>query len=145
MPRSQTGHKTRVIVADDSKPMREKIVQMLQPNYEVIGTAGDGNAALEMIVLLEPEIAILDISMPILTGIEVATEVIKKKSEAKIVILTVHEDSDFVRASMNAGALCYVIKSELAKDLFPALAAALEGQRFISPNCPVTDRMSEFS
>jgi len=118
--------------------MREKIVQMLQPNYEVIGTAGDGNAALEMIVLLEPEIAILDISMPILTGIEVATEVIKKKSEAKIVILTVHEDSDFVRASMNAGALCYVIKSELAKDLFPALAAALEGQRFISPNCPVT-------
>jgi DNA-binding NarL/FixJ family response regulator len=92
-----------------------------------------------MILLLNPDVAVLDVSMPGMTGIEVVTELKKRKTEVKFVILTVHEDSDFVRAAFNAGALSYVIKPKMATDLVRAVLAASEGSRFISPTCCLTE------
>lgn len=130
--------KIRVIVADDSKLMRDKVVQLLTNGFDVVGTAADGNAALELIQLLKPEIAVLDISMPVMTGIEVAAELKGNGSEVKVVVLTVHDDPDYVRAAINAGVLGYVVKSHMASDLSAALAAASAGDVFISPSCGMT-------
>jgi DNA-binding NarL/FixJ family response regulator len=133
----------RVVVADNSKPMRDKVVQILQPEFEVVGTAADGNAALEMIQLLKPEIAILDISMPIMTAIEIAADLKKNESEVKVVILTVHDDPDYVRAALSAGALGYVVKSYMALDLITALTRVYSGGIFISPNCVMTSNQPD--
>jgi DNA-binding NarL/FixJ family response regulator len=140
MPTSNTKQsKIRLVVADDVKPMREKVVQILQSEFEVVGTAADGLSALEMIMLLQPEIAVLDISMPGLTGIEVAAELKKMGSEVKVIMLTVHVDPDYVRAAFNAGALSYVIKPKMATDLVQAVLAASGGSKFISPHCCLSD------
>lgn len=128
----------RVVVADDNKQMRDKVVQYLQSDFEVIGTAADGNSAIEMVLLLKPDIVVLDISMPLTGGIEAAAEMNENGSQSKIVFLTVHEDSDFVRAAMSAGASAYVIKSHMATDLITAIQAACEGHFFITPNCAIT-------
>jgi DNA-binding NarL/FixJ family response regulator len=126
--------KIRIVVADDNKFMRDKIVQFVDSEFEVVGTAEDGNAALETVLQLEPDIVLLDISMPGITGIDAASE-IKKKLPAKIIMLTVHEDPDYIRAALNAGASGYVLKSEMVTDLKDALRAVSEGNVFISPNC----------
>ena len=144
MPKTSTIEKNiRVIVADNSKPMRDKVVQILQSEFEVVGTAADGQAALEMIQLLNPEIAVLDISMPLMTAIEVAAHLKNNGSEVKVVVLTVHEDPDYVREAFSAGAAGYVVKSYLAIDLKAALTRVYSGGIFISPNCVMTGNPPE--
>lgn len=118
--------------------MLDKVVLMLETDFEVVGTAADGSAALEMIQLLKPDIAVLDISMPNMTGIEVADELRKNGSNVKVVILTVHDDPDYVRAVLSAGAAAYILKSHMAVDLQAALSAVTLGNIFISPNCVMT-------
>ena len=132
---NRRAKKIRIVIADDNKQMREKVVQMLQPDYEIVGTAADGNAALEIEQLLKPEIVLLDISMPFRSGVEVAAEMKSKNSSAKIIFLTVHEDHDFVRAALSAGAMGYVVKSQMATDLLDALSSVRDGQLYISSNC----------
>ena len=130
--------RVRVVVADDNKQVRDKVVQLLRPNFEVIGTADDGSSACEAVFLLEPEVVVLDISMPVMSGIEAAVEMKKKGSDVKTVFLTVHDDPDFVRAALNVGASGYVVKSQMATDLTAAIAAAIDGHLFISPCCALT-------
>jgi DNA-binding NarL/FixJ family response regulator len=136
---NEKTRRIRVVIADDNKQVRDKVVQLLQPDFEVVGTAADGNAAVEVVLLLKPEIVVLDISMPIRNGIEAAIEMKKNSSLSKTVFLTVHDDPDFVRAALNAGAYGYVIKSQMAKDLTAAIWEASEGRFFISPNCAITE------
>ena len=124
----------RVVVADDNQLMREKIVQLVQSEFAVVGTAADGSTALEIALQLKPDIVVLDISMPGMSGLDVAVEIKKNYPSAKIVILTVHSDPDYVTAALNAGASGYVIKSDLATDLIDALWTVREGAVFISPN-----------
>ena len=144
MPKTNINEKNiRVVVADNSKPMRDKVVQILQQEFEVVGTAADGQAALEMIQLLNPEIAVLDISMPNMTAIEVAAHLKHNGSEVKVVVLTVHEDPDYVREAFSAGAAGYVVKAYLAIDLKTALTRVYSGGIFISPNCVMTSNPPE--
>ena len=128
----------RIVAADNSKPMLDKVVTVLQTNFDVVATAADGTSALEMIQLLKPDIAVLDISMPKMTGIEVTEELKNKGSDVKVVILTVHDDPDYVRAALNAGAIGYVLKSHMAVDLEAALSVAKSGKIFISSSCVMT-------
>ena len=125
----------RIFIADDNEPMREKLLHLLKFYFEVVGSAADGTTALEMVLLTKPDVAVLDISMPGMTGIEVAAKLKTKGSETKVVMLTVHEDPDFVRSALNAGALGYVIKSDMATDITKAISAVCEGKVYISPNC----------
>ena len=129
----------RVVAADDNRQVREKIVQLLKVDFDVIGTAADGKAALELVIVLEPEVVVLDISMPVMSGIEAAAEITKRNSKTKIVFLTVHDDSDFVKAALAVGASAYVVKSQMATDLRSAILAANEGKKFISSNCAVVE------
>lgn len=115
------------------------VLNLLTPHFEIVGTASDGAAAFEMVMLLDPEVVVLDISMPIMSGIEAAAGMKKKGSQAKTVFLTVHEDPDFVRAALTSGASAYVVKSQMATDLCAAIRIAVEGNFFISPCCGLSD------
>jgi len=129
----------RVVVADDNLQVREKVVQLLLPDFEVVGTHANGQAALEAVLILNPDIALLDISMPLMSGIEVAHELRTRESKTKVVFLTVHEDVDFVNAAFDAGASAYVVKSQMASDLFAAISAVERGGVFVSPMCAVNE------
>lgn len=136
MPTSyKKKRRLRVLVADDNREVRDKVVQLLRPDFEVVGTAEDGKAVFEAVLLLEPDILVLDISMPGMNGIEAAKELRRAGPPVKIVFLTVHDDPDFVRAALGTGASGYVIKSQMATDLTDAMRAAVEGNLFISPAC----------
>lgn len=128
----------RIVVADDNLQVREKVVQLLLPDCDVVGTHTNGQAALEAVLGLNPDIALLDISMPLMSGIEVALELRTRESGTKVVFLTVHEDIDFVNAAFDAGASAYVVKSQMASDLHTAIATVRNGGVFVSPMCGMT-------
>ena len=126
--------RARVLLADDHEEFLAVEARLLEPEFEVVTTARDGRAALEEAARLGPDVLILDISMPVLDGLETARQLRAAGSRAKIVFLTVHGDPDYVRAGLAAGASGYVVKSRLASDLVPALRAALAGRSFVSPS-----------
>lgn len=127
--------RARILLADDHKDIREKVMQQLEPEFEVVGAVGDGNALLEAADQMKPDVCVIDISMPIMSGIEAATQMKASGSSVKIVFLTVHEDPDFLQAALDAGAVGYVVKSRVASDLCPAIRGALAGRLFVSPCC----------
>ena len=132
MPSSRSD-RIRILIADDNKYIRDKVVQLLDVDFDVVGTASDGVGAVEAARLLSPEVIVMDISMPGLSGIDAMTQIRRNEEQIKVVFLTVHDDLDFVRASLDAGGSGYVVKSRVATDLIPAIRRAAEGQIFISP------------
>jgi DNA-binding NarL/FixJ family response regulator len=122
------------MLADDHKDFLVAAARLLQPEFEVIKTVGDGEALLKEAARLEPDILVLDISMPVLNGIEAARRLRAAGSRAKIVFLTVHRDPDYVRAALAAGAQGYVSKCQLATELLLALREALADRSFVSPS-----------
>ena len=127
--------RARILLADDHKEIRDRAVRLLEPEFEVVGAVSDGNALVRVYAQLKPDVCIIDISMPYLNGIEAAIKLRENGSEARIVFLTVNEDSDFVRAALKTGALGYVVKSRMATDLCLAINGAIRGHLFVSPSC----------
>ncbi len=105
----------------------------LSGEYLVVGRVGDGCELLAEAERLQPDVIVLDISMPRLDGIEAARQLRRSQRPARLVFLTVHEDADYARAALDAGGLGYVVKTRLASDLLPAIRAALADRSFISP------------
>lgn len=124
--------RARILLADDHQKMRDFLTQMLEPEFEIVGAVADGRSFLEAAKRLKPDLCLLDISMPIVDGIKAAAQLKDSGSTTKILVLTVQEDEDFVRASFNNGASGYVIKSRIAADLMVALKDVLEGRKFLS-------------
>ena len=125
--------RARILLADDHAEFLAVVTGLLEPEFEVVTTANSGRAALEEAARLAPDALILDISMPGMTGIEAARRLHASGSGSKVIFLTVHDDPDYVRAGLAAGASGYVIKSRLASDLISALREALAGRPFVSP------------
>jgi DNA-binding NarL/FixJ family response regulator len=126
----------RLLVAENHKDMREKILGILEHDFSVVGVVCDGLDFMEAASRMKPDLCIIDISMPTLSGIDAAIQLRERGSEAKIVFLTVDDDPDFVRAAMAAGASAYVSKSEMATDLVFAIKEVLAGRLFVSPSVP---------
>lgn len=122
----------RVVLADDLTQVLSAATKLLHESFEIVGIASDGMSALETIVALDPDVAVLDISMPGMSGIEVAREMRNRGVKAKIVFLTVHEDTDILATCIAAGGLGYVVKVLMETDLIPAMNEALEGREFVS-------------
>ena len=125
--------RARILLADDHIEMRSLVVKLLEPEFEMLEPVADGFTFLQRARELKPDVCLLDISMPVLNGIETATQLGKTDSTVKIVFLTIHTDSDFVQAALKTGASGYVIKSRIASDLKTALREVLAGRVFISP------------
>ena len=123
----------RILVADDHQPLQERVKEILGTIYEIVGAVNNGNDLVFQAKRLLPDVIVLDISMPGITGIDAAHELRVGGSTAKMVFLTVHERVEFVHACLAEGALGYVVKSRLNADLIPAIEEALNGRRFISP------------
>ena len=124
---------TRILVADDHSALLESLVPILESQFTVVGTASDGKAAVEAEEKLRPDVVILDISMPVMSGIDAAKQMRRGGSKAPIVFLTDHQDTDILAAAKRAGGLGYVVKTRLQIDLIFAIKEALEGRDFVSP------------
>ena len=122
-----------MLLADDYSPMLELTATALGSEYLVVGSVVDGLALLAEAERLQPDVIVLDISMPRLDGIEAARQLRSSRNPARLVFLTVHEDRDFARAALDAGGLGYVVKSRFTSDILPAIRAELADRRFISP------------
>ena len=126
--------KIRVLLADDHTPILEEIHVTLGDEDEIVGVVQNGRDAIAEARRLTPDVLVIDISMPILNGIEAVSELCKTDRRIKVVFLTVHQDQDFVDAAFSAGACGYVIKEDVTTDLVPAIREALQGHIYISPS-----------
>jgi DNA-binding NarL/FixJ family response regulator len=122
----------RVVLADDHHSVVARVRETLGDEFEVIGTAENGHQALDAVLRLDADVLVVDISMPVLNGLEAAKRLQKANCRARVVFLTIHEDPDFVAAAFAAGASAYVIKSRITADLIPAIHEALLGNTFVS-------------
>lgn len=115
----------RILVADDHEVVRKGLVSLLQaqPEWQVVGEAGEGREAVEKAQQLKPDVVILDIGMPNLNGLEATRQILKFNPQARILILTLHDSDQVVREVLNAGARGFLLKSDAARDLVAAVEA----------------------
>jgi len=124
--------KIRVLLADDHETLLARVRSILCKDFEVVGTVDNGRDAVAEVKRLDPDILVIDISMPVLNGLQAASQLHRKLCRTKIVFLTVHEDQDYVDAAFAAGASAYVTKPHVTSDLVPAIREALNGRTYIS-------------
>jgi len=117
--------RARILLADDHPRFPEMEARLLEPEFEVVGKVGNGQALIEEAVRLKPDLIVTDISMPILNGIEAVDRLKGLGCTSRIVFLSVHSDNDFVSRCLSTGAFGYVAKSKIASELVPAIRRAL--------------------
>lgn len=128
-------NKTRILIADDHDVVRSGLRMLLRssPEFAIVAEAADGEEAIRLAGKHLPDVAIMDISMPKIDGIE-ATRIIKERHpDIKIIILTVHEDEEYVYRILRAGASGYLVKNANKSEIFRAVRSARSGERFFSP------------
>lgn len=124
--------RARIVLADDHKEMRDTIKHLLESDFDIVGVSASGDELLKVELESQPDVCVLDISMPTVSGIEAAEQLKSRGSRAKVLFLTAHEDPDLLQAALDTGALGYVLKSRMLSDLGPAIRSVLNGQLFIS-------------
>jgi DNA-binding NarL/FixJ family response regulator len=127
--------KLRVFLTDDHAVVREGLKALVnaQPDMEVIGEAAEGEAACEQVPRLRPDVVILDVSMPGMSGAEAAGRLRQECPQVKVLALTVHEDKGYLRQLLEAGAAGYVLKRAAADELIRAVRAVAEGGVYLDP------------
>jgi DNA-binding NarL/FixJ family response regulator len=125
------GSRPRVVLADDHAEMLEKASGLLESNFEIVAAVGDGAAAVRAITELLPEVAVLDVGMPVLNGLEAVRLLRNAGITVKIVFLTIQDDGDYVDAARELGA-SYVLKALMGSELIPAIDETLIGGCWIS-------------
>jgi len=127
--------KLRVLLADDHAVIREGLKSLVnaQPDMEIIGEAENGRLALQLAKALEPDVTVMDVSMPELNGVK-ATEILTQECpKIKVLALTVHEDQGYLRQILKAGAAGYVLKKAMAEELIHAIRTVAAGNTYIDP------------
>jgi two-component system, NarL family, response regulator NreC len=127
--------KIRVLLADDHTLIRSGIATLLQSNKDfiVVGEAEDGEQAVRKTGELRPTVVVMDLSMPKLSGIEATKQIKKKYPEVNVLVLTMHENEEYVYQILKSGAAGYVLKSAGKEELISAIRAAAKGEKFFSP------------
>src|SRR5215470_475451 len=124
----------RIILADDHAMLRDGLISILTENgLDVVGQAADGREAVRLAQTLVPDVAVLDISMPVLNGIDAARQIIKDSPTTKILILTMYAEDRYVLASLRAGVAGYVLKCKAASLLVDAIRTILAGEVYLCP------------
>jgi two-component system response regulator NreC len=128
--------KIRVLVCDDHQLFREGVKSILnaQPTLEVVGEASDGKEAVDMALKLDPDVVLMDISMPVLRGFEATRRLKRARPCIKVLILTVYGDEDLVTRCLDAGAAGYILKDTPPVQLVYAIEAVNQGQQYMSPS-----------
>jgi DNA-binding NarL/FixJ family response regulator len=141
-PSSSSPQGLRVLLVDDNEAMLARARAVLMSSCVVVGMVKDGPAALQQAIDLQPDVIVLDISMPGMTGLEVAVRLRAAGSTAAVVFLTVHDDDDFVAAARAAGGMGYVVKPRLVSDLPLAVQEARAGRHFVSVGARQPDSLN---
>lgn len=125
----------RVLLADDHGIVRRGMRALLEdePDIELVGEAADGREALRLALDLKPDIAIIDIAMPLLNGIDVTAQAAKQLPNLKAIILSMHADETYVLRALTAGAKAYLLKEATEEDLVPAIRAVAARKSYFSP------------
>ena len=124
----------RVLIADDHEEVLDDLRDLLEPEFKVVGAVSNGLALLTAAETLKPDVIVTDISMPEMSGIEAARRIIEKDPDARIILLTMHNDRALVEQGFAAGVLGYSLKIKAKQELALAIYQALDGKRFISPH-----------
>src|SRR5512146_1603520 len=124
----------RILLADDHAIVRQGFRALLErAGFEVVGEAEDGQQAIDLAGELHPDIAVLDVAMPILNGIDASRGIRKVSDQTKIILLTMHTHKKFVTESLRAGVRGYVIKSAAANELLHAIRTVCKGNPYLTP------------
>jgi DNA-binding NarL/FixJ family response regulator len=126
----------KILIVDDHALMRNGLEAMLasEPGYEVIGVAADGMAAMRSVTELQPDIVLMDLTMPRTSGIDAIVQIKRQHPRIKIVALTFHKEDKYIHATLEAGADAYVLKDDSRTELFNALANVIDGRQYLSPS-----------
>jgi two-component system response regulator NreC len=129
------GSKLRILLADDHTLLRQGLRKILQerPDWEVVAEAGDGRDAVRQTLDVQPDIAILDIGMPLLNGIEATRQIVRRLPDIHILILSMHANEAYIIQALKAGAKGYLLKDSADTDLIRGVAAVASGKSFFSP------------
>ena len=122
------------MLADDHGGVLAYLCARLGKVFEIVGAVKDGKQAVDAALRLDPDVVVLDISMPVLNGLQAAACLQDIKCRTKVVILTTYEDNEYISEAFSSGASAYVTKRHLETDLVPAILAVLHGNTFISPS-----------
>jgi DNA-binding NarL/FixJ family response regulator len=127
--------KLRILIADDHALVRQgaRLVLQAREGWRVVGEAANGREAVQKAIELKPDVAVVDIGMPELDGVEVARQIREGVPSTKVLVLTMHESDQMVKRALDAGALGYILKSDLTECLARAVKAVSEGKRFLTP------------
>jgi DNA-binding NarL/FixJ family response regulator len=126
--------KISVLLADDSETILEELHGELGSQFKIVGAVANGQDAVNAVTRLDPDVLVLDISMPIFSGIQVASCLRERHPRTKILFLSIHEQSEYISAAFSAGASGYVTKRRLVKDLAVAIREVVQGHLFLSPS-----------
>jgi DNA-binding NarL/FixJ family response regulator len=126
----------RILLADDHTLMRQGLRKILEERREwhVVAEASDGRSAISLAVEHAPDVALIDIGMPVLNGIEAARQITRRAGAVKIIILSMHADEAYVTQALHAGAKGYLLKDSADTDLIRAIEAVVDGKSFFSPS-----------
>jgi two-component system response regulator NreC len=129
------SQKIRILLADDHAVVRQgfKLILGAQPDMEIVGEAGNGREAVELAEKLRPDVAVMDVAMPELNGIEATRRLAASTPHARVIALSMHKDSVYVREILRAGARGYLLKDSGAGDLVSAIRAVASGESYLSP------------
>lgn len=129
------AEKLRLLLGDDHTLVRHGLRKILEEraDWEIVGEADDGRSAVKKALALHPDVAVLDIGMPLLNGIDATRQIVHKAPKVKVLILSMHSDETYVTRALNAGAAGYLLKDSAGKDLIKAVTAVSQGEAFFSP------------
>ena len=123
----------RIFLADDHSLLLDAFSNLLEPKYEVVGTATDGRQMLQKVTKLKPDVVLMDIAMPNLNGFDAGEKLKKILPDVKLIFLTVNEDPDMVTEAFRIGANGYLLKSSASAELFQAIDAVLNSKNYVTP------------
>jgi DNA-binding NarL/FixJ family response regulator len=125
--------RTRLLLADDHKIILDGLRSLLESEFEIAGTAGDGRALVAATEQLRPDVIVVDISMPLLNGIEAVRQIKKLDKQVKVIFLTMHPDVTYAIRAFEAGASGYVLKHSASSELLTAIHEAIKGRTYVTP------------
>jgi DNA-binding NarL/FixJ family response regulator len=125
--------RSRLLLADDHTLILEGFRNVLEPSHTVVGMVADGRSLVEASLRLNPDLIILDITMPLLNGIDAAREIKKHLPEVKLLFVTMHTSPTYLQAAIDAGANGYVLKSSAREEILAAVDQVLKGKFFVTP------------
>jgi DNA-binding NarL/FixJ family response regulator len=130
--------KLTIFLIDDHTIFTDSLQVLIEtrPEYEVVGKAGDCTSAIEAVKQCQPDVVLMDLSMPDMSGIEATRQILEALPQTKVMALTMHKEEPFVTRFFQAGGSAYLVKDTDAKCLFVAIAAASRGERYLSPSLP---------